>query len=175
MGTRHLIIVRKDKQNKIAQYGQWDGYLEGQGKDILGFLNDKNNIKLLKESLSRVRFVDEVKDKAFLDEYNKNSPNWSNEPDNRTEEQKRWFKTYISRDLGFDILLNIIESNDKEILLKDSTSFSKDDLFCEYLYVIDLDKETFAIYKSGFDDLLKEYSFNKLPTEKELLNLDKEK
>ena len=30
MGTRHLICVVSDNQYRIAQYGQWDGYPEGQ-------------------------------------------------------------------------------------------------------------------------------------------------
>ena len=38
MGTRHLICVVSDNQYRIAQYGQWDGYPEGQGAAILEFL-----------------------------------------------------------------------------------------------------------------------------------------
>ena len=40
MGTRHLICVVKDNEYKLAQYGQWDGYPEGQGVNILRFLRD---------------------------------------------------------------------------------------------------------------------------------------
>jgi hypothetical protein len=32
MGTRNLTIVIADKKIKVAQYGQWDGYIEGNGK-----------------------------------------------------------------------------------------------------------------------------------------------
>lgn len=38
MGTRHLIIVVSQQEVKVAQYGQWDGYPDGQGKRILTFL-----------------------------------------------------------------------------------------------------------------------------------------
>lgn len=31
MGTRNLTAVYLDGQYKVAQYGQWDGYPEGQG------------------------------------------------------------------------------------------------------------------------------------------------
>jgi len=38
MGTRHLICVVLDNEYRVAQYGQWDGYLTGQGKEIVNFL-----------------------------------------------------------------------------------------------------------------------------------------
>ena len=38
MGTRHMVGVVLDGDFKIAQYGQWDGYPEGQGKTVLDFL-----------------------------------------------------------------------------------------------------------------------------------------
>jgi hypothetical protein len=40
MGTRHLIAVQLDGEYRIAQYGQWDGYPEGQGVDVLKFLRE---------------------------------------------------------------------------------------------------------------------------------------
>ena len=41
MGTRNLTAVYLDGQYKVAQYGQWDGYPEGQGITALTFLRDK--------------------------------------------------------------------------------------------------------------------------------------
>ena len=38
MGTRNLTCVIKDGKYRVAQYGQWDGYPEGQGMNILNFL-----------------------------------------------------------------------------------------------------------------------------------------
>jgi len=38
MGTRHLIFVWYKGKFHIAQYGQWDGYPEGQGIKIVRFL-----------------------------------------------------------------------------------------------------------------------------------------
>lgn len=43
MGTRHLILVWYKGKWHIAQYGQWDGYPEGQGINIVKFLNDTDN------------------------------------------------------------------------------------------------------------------------------------
>lgn len=150
MGTRHLIAVHSDGEYKVAQYGQWDGYPEGAGLDVLNFLHT-DKVTKLKENLKRVRFLDEEgRDKELVEGYNSRAPKWSNEPDNRTEEEKYWWGKYMSRDVCADILHNVADSNDDEILLNDSIDFVKDSLFCEWAYVVDFDKNTFEIY-SGFN------------------------
>jgi hypothetical protein len=166
MGTRHLVTVRNEGEYVVAQYGQWDGYPSGQGITILGFLNSEGNIEKLKEALKKVRFIDfKGRDKEFIEEYEKNAPEWSSDPDNRTFEQRRWFKSYCSRDVGGEILENIAVSTDSEILLKNSLDFGDDSLFCEYAYTIDLDKNTFEIYEDFKGNPIKEYRLDMLPTE----------
>ena len=163
MGTRHNIQIKKDGKIVLSQYGQWDGYPDGQGKDILNFLSNKENVDKLKLVSNKLRFFDaNGKDKEFLDEYNKNSPKWSNEPDNRTIKQRIWFDLYISRDIGANILYNIINSIDEEILVRENTDMS----FIEGDYVIDLDK---MIFKVTWNDITKVFDINKLPSEKEFL------
>jgi hypothetical protein len=161
MGTRHLVAVMHNKEYKIAQYGQWDGYPSGQGADVLSFLSDPSSIDRLKDALSRVRFLDlGGQDKAFMEEYNKNAPEWSNEPDNRTAEQKRWFEQYISRDIGSKILKRVAESSNKEkVVLKNNIGFAGDSLFCEYAYIVDLDKNTFEVFEGFNQDPVKEGRF----------------
>ena len=45
MGTRNLTIVRnKEGIIRVAQYGQWDGYPEGQGITALNFIKNKDNL-----------------------------------------------------------------------------------------------------------------------------------
>lgn len=191
MGTRGLTCVMKDGEYKVAQYGQWDHYPEGQGKTILNFLRTRN-LDTFSKKLSSVRFLDEKnKDKDMLDSYIKNSPEWSSDPDNRTQDQKRWFEEFLTRDIGGKILENIFTSNEIFIILRDEIDFTKDSLMCEFVYVIDLDKGTFEIYQ-GFNQcplksderfysrnpneggyypvcLLKEYKITDLPTEEEFL------
>lgn len=53
MGTRNLTAVYLDGQYKVAQYGQWDGYPEGQGITVLTFLRDKMDLELFKEAFLR--------------------------------------------------------------------------------------------------------------------------
>lgn len=194
MGTRNLIAVMRDGEYKVAQYGQWDGYPSGQGVRLLDFLASKNNVLALHKALDKVRFLEpEGKDKEFMDSYNTNTPEWSNDPDNRTPEQKAWFRSFASRDLGSEILKNIIES-EGEALLINRISFAGDSLFCEYAYVIDLDKNTFEIYQ-GFNKekisegrfisgdptlenendyepvkLIRSYDLNSLPSEESFLS-----
>ena len=151
MGTRNLTAVFSGGEYKVAQYGQWDGYPSGQGAKILSFLSDNGNIKNLQSNLGKVRFLDpQGVDKDFCESYDKNAPKWSNEPDNRTAEQIRWFVSYISRDIGGDILSSIADSKDKEIVIKNSIDFAGDSLFCEWAYVIDFDKGTLEVFR-GFN------------------------
>ena len=48
MGTRNLTAVYIDGEYKVAQYGQWDGYPEGQGMTALTFLRDKMDTNSLR-------------------------------------------------------------------------------------------------------------------------------
>lgn len=40
MGTRNLTVVINNGKPCIAQYGQWDGYPQGQGYTIFDFLSN---------------------------------------------------------------------------------------------------------------------------------------
>ena len=151
MGTRNLTAVMIDGEYKIAQYGQWDGYPSGLGVQVLGFVRNPENVLRLRDALCRVRFIDdEGRDKEFIEAYDRVTPKMMNDPDNRSAEQRRWFNSYISRDVGGDILHTVAESKDAEILLKNKISFAGDSLFCEYAYVIDLDADTLEVFK-GFN------------------------
>jgi len=106
MGTRHLICVVKDGEYKVAQYGQWDGYLSGQGQDIVKFIIKSMEKDKFLNSLDKCRFIDvEGKDKELIDS------------DNRTPEQIEWYNTFLIRDLGSGILINIQKSEKKKYCL----------------------------------------------------------
>lgn len=57
MRTRHLIAVQLDGEYKIAQYGQWDGYPEGKGVDVLHFLRNRMDEEKFKVALRRSSFI----------------------------------------------------------------------------------------------------------------------
>lgn len=149
MGTRHLIMVVHGGETKIAQYGQWDGYPEGQGVTVLNFVRKKAKLAKFKEALKKVRFsteADEKKKTKFLESIGcKNG--WM-DMDQADKYHKKY--PYNSRDIGAEILELVTNSKDKEIVLVDSTDFAGDSLFCEWAYVIDLDKNQLEAY-SGFN------------------------
>jgi len=192
MGTCNLTAVYLNGELKIAQYGQFDGYPSGQGVTALSFLSSKNNVESLKESLARVRFIEfEGRDKEFIQSYDRNSPEFMSSPDNRSPQQKHWHDTFIHRSRAAGILANVADSNDGEILLKNSIDFAYEGLFCEWAYIIDLDSNTFEAFKgynktpvtegrflsSGIKEengyhpvvIKKSYSLDQLPSEKEFL------
>lgn len=169
MGTRNLTIVIQNGETKIAQYGQWDGYPDGQGMTVLESLQDEGLMQKLANNLSKVRFIDPVKDKEWLDSYNANAPQWSNEPDKRTPEQVRWFKSYMHRDIAAKILENVANSEDPEIILGDESEFLKDNVSCEWAYKINLDKKTLEVY-SGGPKFLAAFSINPPPSKDEFLD-----
>lgn len=158
MGTRNLTMVINEKgETKVAQYGQWDGYPGGVGSSLLAFLKDDSLVRKLKDNLEKCRFLDDEKDKDFLESYNSSAPKWS-KPDNRSPEQKEWWSEFMSRDLADDVLKNIAYSDQEEILLADKSNVAKDSLFCEWAYVVDFSKGVLECY-SGFQKQSKDGRF----------------
>lgn len=168
MGTRNMtMVIDQEGVKKVAQYGQWDGYPSGVGVSLLSFLTDKKQFERMKENLSKVRFLDSAgRDKEFISEYEKNSPEWSNDPDNRTLEQKLWFNTFASRDLAEEVLINIANSDKEEIILIDREESAKGDGWVEWSYVVNLQDETLTVYGLLDCPPVKSYSLNSLPDAK---------
>lgn len=167
MGTRNLTMVISEGETKVAQYGQWDGYPEGQGLTVLSFLQ-KTDLNKFRERLKSISFFTkkelqaiEKKDDEIL-ERNKKVKNGKYEQSESAKlyEQKPW----LSRDLGAQILQAIMdgkfEGTDDNFEKKkfkvtvdklvDQTNFAADSLFCEWLWLIDLDKNVLEAYK-GFN------------------------
>lgn len=185
MGTRNLTIVIADGATRIAQYGQWDGYPSGQGATILAFLKKLTPAKLAKFRkklrLNRWATDNEIK-KGYKDSGADDSGFVGMDVVQRFEQR---FPT-INRDLGGKILEMTLEA-DHPLVLRDETAFAADSLFCEWAYVVDLDKKRLEVYR-GFNKqpltkkdrfyhlqngssgeyapvkLAKSYPFSKLPT-----------
>jgi len=198
MGTRHLTMVVSDGKTRIAQYGQWDGYPKGQGYTVLDFLRKRKKSKTLdkfREKLNNCRFRNDEDDKK-IEKFMKSigSKNgWMTE-----DQSEKYHKaySYMSRDHGAEIL-NMVYRSKGEVLLTDSTSFAGESLFCEWAYVIDLDKNVLECY-TGFNKdttskterfkdvthtdsdygsivLVATYSLDKLPTKRQFVKeLEKE-
>jgi hypothetical protein len=148
MGTRHLICVVKNGQYKVAQYGQWDGYPEGQGVGILNFLTNEMNRELFEKKLDDLKWATEEDFRQMhIDIGLDPNKEWVN-----MDEADLWRRNYPEndRDTG-SVILSIIQNSKKTLKLRNSLDFAADSLYCEWAYVIDLDKNTFEVYK-GFNE-----------------------
>lgn len=146
MGTRNLTCVVHEGTYKVAKYGQWDGYPDSLGVGILQFLLDGFDKETFIQSLNKTRFVTDDEMKALWKEAGADDSGWAT-----MDVSDRFKKTNfaLSRDCGGDDLLELIQKGevDKQT---NSLNFAADGLFCEWCYVIDLDKNTFEVYK-GFN------------------------
>lgn len=178
MGTRNLtLVIDRRGDLKVAQYGQWDGYPEGQGVNVLTFAKDKEKMDKLEKVLEKVKFFDDCHDiDEYLKGYDARCPEYSNEPDNRTDEDKYWFKNLITRDLCSNILDSLItldttklpKEHNGIIYLKNSEDFGKEEGFfgCEWAYCINFKENLLQCY-TDLNDFLTEYDLNCLPTNEE--------
>jgi len=172
MGTRHLTCVVVDKKFKVAQYGQWDGYIEGQGKTIINFIRDDMDLKRFKAAVRECRWL-KAKDvrQTWVNAGDK-SNNKSSMVSMDIADKHAILYPGLNRDTGAQILSLIQDGTFKKTVkvhkgddygwkektftcdpvrgLVNEKAFAKDSLFCEWAYVVDLDKETLEIYQ-GFN------------------------
>jgi hypothetical protein len=161
MGTRNVtMVISKEGETKIAQYGQWDGGPSVNGKKILEFLL----------SADMKRFENRVSKLSWL----------SPEQAMRIDQDKDWVEhyPYLSRDCGTEILSAVCYGKMKISMgfqktaivdtpvivgLTNNEEFIADGLSCEWAYVIDLKKQTFEVYKGrNQKPLSKSQRFHKL-------------
>lgn len=159
MGTRHLTMVVLNKKIKVAQYGQWDGYLSGQGENIFKFiyknLSAPNSVKLItggknpnlekfKKIISKCTWATKEELENAWNKHSKNKDGMG------MEEYTSYSKEFpqFSRDTGSTILQLLLKAG--PLPLNDETAFAADSLFCEWAYLLDLDKQVLEIYE-GFN------------------------
>lgn len=145
MGTRNLIIVIKNQEVKIAQYGNSSGYPEVVGLDILNFISIERNLTELTNRLSKIYFMSEDDEKLYRSLENKMYEGNLEEMKKANEEISEKFPLVVM-DFGGKFLKEIIICDYEKILLKNSINFAKNSLYCEWAYVIDLDKDIFEVY-----------------------------
>lgn len=144
MGTRNLTAVFIDGEYKIAQYGQWDGYPEGQGITCLEFLRDKMDEERFKSALRELDWINkEELNKMWIDA-------GAEDGMISIEKAKAFEKKHpeFSRDTGAGIL-ELVQNGSVGKKMQNEIAFVADGLFCEWAWVIDFDKRTFEAYR-GF-------------------------
>lgn len=140
MGTRHLVAVQLDGEYRVAQYGQFDGYPTGAGETIRAFFQKDVDLNRLKE---RVRNCVQM-NQDQIEMVNSKIENGGLDG-----------MPHLSRHFSAEILQHIYDSTG-EILLVNSLEFAADSLFCEWVYVVDLDKEVLEIFKGFVQEPLAE-------------------
>lgn len=139
MGTRHLILVVVDGEYKLAQYGQYDGYPEYRGMKILDFLKNEFNEQAFRNNLKKCRFLSAEEIENLQKPYSDR------------KESDKFFEDYPQFDCTTASgVLGQIQNTADGVGLENSLTFAADGLFCEWVWVIDLDKRTFEGYE-GFN------------------------
>ena len=142
MGTRHITAVVAEGEFVVAQYGQWDGYPTGAGNDIVAIISGK--IDQLKASLKHIVPVDSGTVERYWAECG--AQEWG--ADMETCRRFKVKHMTLDRDTGPDVL-NILIHTEVSVELYLDVGFIADGLFCEWVYVVDLDSGMFEIYQ-GF-------------------------
>lgn len=150
MGTRNVTLVIHKGEIRMAQYGQWDGYPDGVGKDIAEVLEERSIVDLRK-AMDKCVFVDDETVKRYYAEAGHDG----NEMGVKMDVSDRFKAAHplLNRDYsGGKALEAMLEAtiSTKTFELRDQRDFAGDSLFCEWAYVIDLDKETVEVYE-GFN------------------------
>lgn len=176
MSTRSLTIVKRNSATKVAQYGHSDGYVSHQGAIVLTFLSRIVKGKKLRagQALTPLakfcKRIDEMRwatdqelkeadsNRNATDEFIKNHPEGANILN----------AIFCEMYIGYN---GPVKTKPVQYLLN-SEDFAQDSLFCEYIYTIDLDKQTFEIKGtngSAGHVVLATYSFNSLPTQEQMI------
>lgn len=149
MGTRNLVGV---KYNGVlfGQYGQWDGYPDGQGVQVFSFI--KNT--LLGVAGAELDFREHFKNVTFLSpkqvdkRWEEAGADGSGFADLSVANRFKAKNGHLSRDCGAKILNYILENEKPELF--NSADFGADSLFCEWAWFVDLDEDSLLCFR-GFN------------------------
>ena len=130
MGTRSLTAVYADGKYRVAQCAWYDGYPSGRGAQLLAILKDLDLKELRKACLQCTGISREE-----LDRKHEADPKW------KAPRQR-------SRDLGPEILYEIVDNGLRELVV--DWECALDSLWCNWVYVVDLDSNTLEVFQ-GFN------------------------
>lgn len=140
MGTRGFVGFVADDTEKIT-YNHFDSYPSGLGLDVLRWLREQD-VSKVREAAVALRLVDS-ETRATVKDVERVGLKYA-DTNVSTRELTEWY-----------VLLRETQGNPAAILdagvMIDSKDFPLDSLFCEFGYLIDLDKEIFEVY-AGFQE-----------------------
>jgi hypothetical protein len=157
MGTRGVTHVIAEKQTRIAKYCQWDNYPSGRGVELLEVLRKrlkptktKSFEDRLKEMKAKVKSVIALTNKEVQNRWKECGADDSGWVSMEISAKFKEKYAHLSRDMGGGEVLDlVVKGKVKDTNL--DTEFVADSLFCEWAYVVDLDKKTFEVYQ-GFNE-----------------------
>lgn len=136
MGTRGLWGFIKGEREFLT-YNHFDSYPSGLGDDVLAFVRGVDNLEALRAQVRGLRLVNE-----------------DGEPSAEDRERLGQYHEQVSTGTDWYSLLRGTQGDPAEtlktgVMLEGGSEFAEDSLFCEWGYVIDLDREVFEVYQ-GF-------------------------
>lgn len=169
MGTRHMIGVIKGGTYRVGQYGQWDGYPEGQGYTVLDIMRNVN-LDAFNQSIEHCKFVDQKRVREMYVEAGDSPDNTSGFIDMAIADKFRELYPSMSRDTGAKILEIVMSATEeKPVELFDQHDFLDDETFCEFAYVVNLDTKKLICYAGSPNDIFAEYDLGNLPENEKML------
>lgn len=148
MGTRGMNMIVVDGEFKCAQYNQFDSYTNGQGLTALKFLRDEMKFEQFKQKVLQSSWISEEEHKQLWIEAGAEPD--SDMVDLDVSKKFKEKNLHLHRDCGANIYA-LIQNSANGLKLQNDIEFAADSLFCEWLYVVDMDKNTFEVYK-GFNE-----------------------
>jgi len=150
MGTRGLTVVIMNEQHRVAQYGQWDHYPEGQGVKVLEFcrknLSTIKGRKKFKAMVAKTHFIDDAELAQLWAKIGADTKSGFVTLAKSEEFSKKY--PSLHHNTGAEILTLVLSG---ETRLQDSMEFINESLMCEWAYMINLDTGKLEVYK-GFQD-----------------------
>lgn len=140
MGTSAVMYVYEGGKRRFAILTNFDGYPSHAGANILGFVCNRKNVQKLRDSLNKCVLITPEE----REEYRKRSRNWEYDYAEKHPEYT------VAGDAEF---LQTLVSSKGSVYVID---WSNDMRFSDWAYVIDLDRNTFEVYKG----------MNRIPLEK---------
>ena len=149
MGTRGLTKVVYKGETIVAQYGQWDHYPEGQGVTLFHTLTNPDVVESFIKKIPQIYYPSDSEIETLIKPFQDGVLDGSMSMDSG-KKFAEMFPT-LTRDTGAEIFEAIADWDDSPIPIVRDENFEQDGLFCEGVYVVDLDNELFTT-KFGRND-----------------------
>ncbi len=149
MGTRNLICVIQGNEFKVAKYNRWDGNPARVGADIREWIIDEYDSERFRAGLENCYTIDDDSLRALWIEAGMEPDNTDGFVDMNVSNAFGKQHPQLGHDMSTGVL-DLIMHSDAPLPFKNDIDFAKESLFCEWVYVLDIDHETLEVY-TGFN------------------------